>query len=814
MHHRIRTRAAWIGVLLAFMLLTSPVFSYAKSSYWKDYFSDTERKAVKHVAESYTRSQIKQKGKDWKGLFSSFHIKNGSIDDEDIKSAGLGSDKIRGLDDALGTKLSKDGGALSGALTWASGQTFPASNLTGTYAALDGSQITNVNPGNITSGSLNLGTGSLTSGSVSTGTVTATTGNIGTVDLGTNTITDGNLTGDWNLGSGNLTTSGMVDGVDVSNYTGFIVDSSESDQGANGSGSSVKDLIDSIGSDEATIVFLNDSGSSTTTYTVSTGITIPSNIEVRVQKGARLSVASGQTVAINGLFEPGPYQVFLGDGSFTGLKYVRPEWWYTGSGTYKAAFEKALQSNVRCELIEGKEYATASNGQSLTISNKSNVTIFGGGILKFDDNVTSGVILQFQTGNNILIDGISFDGNIANGSAGNRQAINFIDSNDISVTNVNIHDTLLSDASDYDATGIKLINCSRVKLESNTIRNTDCSMIIRRSSNVVIANNYMSGGPSESVSLWGDSEMTTNEDITITGNIATKQLSASFVDGCTISSNSLENVSVGGPAAGYIARNVNVIGNVITKRINIGESGSPADIRAYNIGIKDNVFNLNDSYAIAGFSASELTIDSNNFYAQQDMGGGSFIAAGSGANPLTGLTIKDNNFYGNNHSMAYVLKAAGTPLFIQGNSSSGAVLTTGSALFQDTLDDGSLANVFIADNSFSDGFIDNVYGMPKSLRNNITKRTSLPAVDSASTLELENRQADNNSSFRINGTTNITNIAIMYPGTVITLMFTNALAVTDGGNLKLAGDFTTSNGSTLQLISDGTDWWEISRSSN
>ena len=195
MHRAVKTKILLIGTLWALVILTSPVFSYAKSSYWKEYFSQTERKAVKKVAESYTRSQIEAKGDDWKGLFGSFHIKNGSIEDEDIKD--LSTSKIRGLDDVLGGKLAKSGGELTGALTWATGQTFPAANLTGTYAALDGSQITNVNPGNLTTGSLNLGSGSLTSSSLTTGAITGS----GNLNLGSGKLFVNATTGNVGIGT-------------------------------------------------------------------------------------------------------------------------------------------------------------------------------------------------------------------------------------------------------------------------------------------------------------------------------------------------------------------------------------------------------------------------------------------------------------------------------------------------------------------------------------------------------------------------------------------------------------------------------------
>lgn len=66
--------------------------------------------------------------------------------------------------------------------------------------------------------------------------------------------------------------------------------------------------------------------------------------------------------------------------------------------------------------------------------------------------------------------------------------------------------------------------------------------------------------------------------------------------------------------------------------------------------------------------------------------------------------------------------------------------------------------------------------------------------------------------FDITGTTEITSITILAAGTVVMLQFDGALKVTDGGNLLLQGDFYTAAGSALVLVSDGTNWIELSRS--
>lgn len=153
-----------LGLLVLVFLLSGR--ANAESSYWKNYFSTEERKAVQKNAEKYTISEIKSKSEKWKGIIRGYNIKNGTISDDDIKKNGIDTDKIKGLGDYVDGKVSNG----------VTPQDFSADNLTGSYAALNGSQITNINPLNITGGgNLNIGGGKLfvdvTSGNVGIGTI-------------------------------------------------------------------------------------------------------------------------------------------------------------------------------------------------------------------------------------------------------------------------------------------------------------------------------------------------------------------------------------------------------------------------------------------------------------------------------------------------------------------------------------------------------------------------------------------------------------------------------------------------------------------
>ena len=77
---------------------------------------------------------------------------------------------------------------------------------------------------------------------------------------------------------------------------------------------------------------------------------------------------------------------------------------------------------------------------------------------------------------------------------------------------------------------------------------------------------------------------------------------------------------------------------------------------------------------------------------------------------------------------------------------------------------------------------------------------------------------DHGKVFTITGNTGITSITASWIDREVRLIFTGTPTVTDGSNLKLAGNFvaagTTNDYDTLSLVCDGTNWIETSRSLN
>lgn len=70
--------------------------------------------------------------------------------------------------------------------------------------------------------------------------------------------------------------------------------------------------------------------------------------------------------------------------------------------------------------------------------------------------------------------------------------------------------------------------------------------------------------------------------------------------------------------------------------------------------------------------------------------------------------------------------------------------------------------------------------------------------------------------FHVSGTTTITSIvaANANRGDILVLIFDGILTFTDGNNLKIAGNFTTSADDTITLAYDGTNFYELARAVN
>ncbi len=90
------------------------------------------------------------------------------------------------------------------------------------------------------------------------------------------------------------------------------------------------------------------------THSINANLSIPGNITLAVERGAILSIATGQKLTINGTLEAGPYQIFSCTGTgkvdFTtnrSILYIYTEWWGAKADDAtdsSAAFQSAFDS--------------------------------------------------------------------------------------------------------------------------------------------------------------------------------------------------------------------------------------------------------------------------------------------------------------------------------------------------------------------------------------------------------------------------------------------------------------------------------------
>lgn len=163
--------------------------------------------------------------------------------------------------------------------------------------------------------------------------------------------------------------------------------------------------VTAIGSTACTLII--DSNQS-----VAADLTIPATLKLKVDKGAIITVATGQTLTINGPFEAGLYQVFslTGTGAVAFGKLVHsvyPEWWGATASTYSdttyeagnvAAFNAALScgcKNVKVSQGVFRFNSGLTMGDYVTMEGNayafSNTESFNSARLHF--NMASGVAI-------------------------------------------------------------------------------------------------------------------------------------------------------------------------------------------------------------------------------------------------------------------------------------------------------------------------------------------------------------------------------------------------------------------------------------
>ncbi len=190
------------------------------------------------------------------------------------------------------------------------------------------------------------------------------------------------------------------------------------DQGITGNSDTLKYAIDTAGSDIVKILLRNTSANGTTTYTLTTDETIPSNVILVFDPGAVLGGAG--TLTINGTIEAGNYQIFDND---LFVKSVGPiilnALWFGAVGDNSADNTDALQNAINaasygsCSLeipvgiflytrlyfqwdaTDNPNYNTAyTRGITSSVDGAGRVHPSGFDVLDYDDDDYPGTVLR------------------------------------------------------------------------------------------------------------------------------------------------------------------------------------------------------------------------------------------------------------------------------------------------------------------------------------------------------------------------------------------------------------------------------------
>ena len=181
--------------------------------------------------------------------------------------------------------------------------------------------------------------------------------------------------------------------IEPGNY--YYPSSSAIDQGVTGSNNTIKYYVDTIGStNKATIFLKHDSGSAQTTYTLTTGETIPSNITIEYEPGAIINGAG--TLAFSGSpdaqIKALPGQQIFGSSltvTFGAIGTVYLNWWKDnttpGTTDMTAAFNSAYASVIAGSTI--KSVSSALSFGILTTISKPVTIDFNNAEISFSTNL-------------------------------------------------------------------------------------------------------------------------------------------------------------------------------------------------------------------------------------------------------------------------------------------------------------------------------------------------------------------------------------------------------------------------------------------
>ena len=210
-------------------------------------------------------------------------------------------------------------------------------------------------------------------------------------------------------------TGGRTIGLKINNYVDVL---QAYGQGTNRTYGTLSSAVVQVG--EANVEFEIAPG----TWTITSNLTIPSNISLRFPKGAVLDVASGITLTLNCGIVAGLNQIFSGAGTFAGTPVVDrffPEWFGAkrdGSTDDQAAINTV---STLASTANGEVYFSAGTYIIGTvITARSNVHFTGAGaiaIIKIEASSNIDAFTSAATLSDLQFSNFKIDGNKANNTS-------------------------------------------------------------------------------------------------------------------------------------------------------------------------------------------------------------------------------------------------------------------------------------------------------------------------------------------------------------------------------------------------------------
>jgi hypothetical protein len=373
-------------------------------------------------------------------------------------------------------------------------------------------------------------------------------------------------------------------------------------------------------------------------------------------------------------------------------------------------------------------------------------------------------------------------------------------------------------------------DCERILVSGNTISRGGQGLRIESASNVRVSDNYIYDILGQHGMYFGSNM----QNLAVTGN--------------NIKSVGLIGIKLQSQNDTVNSNNIAITGNTITSTGDQGigltnaTGSSVQPIQNFNVTITGNTLSDITATAINVQNTNIVTIGNNSIY--QANGSGINLSACTYVDvsnnlvndieysgirdeaPCTNVNIT-NNILNNCATGASVGDAygifiqSGTALEIAGNTITdsaagmiyGIYVAGGSqptqSIFNNQVFNATAEAIRFASSSDEIAMYANnlLIGDTGAAANN----PDIPDVTAAATITLSTAQ----NVFRISGTTGITSINTAgHAGHQVTLIFVSTPTVTDGSNLRWAGNFTATDSDTLTLVCDGSDWYEVARSVN